>query len=834
MKKNGAVLLAILIATLLSFAVNAQVRNLPLPNRSASLVDDASAVDINPGGLGLIKGSHILYQYSRLQRTNGSGHRFFWAGNLLKVFTASMGYTFFNPGDRPDQVLAFPNPPSASSGFPLNPYSLLSVGLGLNSEKKVGLGFSYHRLFPKQNSDMESAEFWDIGMLIRPHDKLSAGFSITNLNQPVLKKDVQERTWFDFSFGVRPWSDYITLAADIMYSPHHQEVEPHYTLRVDPMPGLQIVGYVDNRLAHSVGINFDLSHLGIGSFARLSEKKGLLDYSVHMRMSKEFFPSISGDGQRKRKPLSLAVIHLKDDYEYKKYAGQFSFSLGEDYLQLLLTLDKISKDRQIGGVFLKIDKLSMGLARIEEVKRLLEKINRQGKMTIAYLKEGSDSDYYLAISCKKILVHPAGSFFINGFSQEMIFLNQGLEKLGVKAQFVRRGKYKNAPDMFTRKKASPEQLEVSKSIVDDIQGRLVNQIIHHRKIAKPVIEKMMALGIQAPAQMLKSGLADQAFMEMELESGLEKVLHRPVLMVTDYEERIYKERQWAPWPRIALVYLDAPIVSGRSHESPFGFGNTVGADTIAEILSEIRLNPEIKGVILRIDSPGGSALASDEMWEQVDITRRVKPVVVSMGDVAASGGYYVASAADFILAEPSTITGSIGIFGGKLSLNNLLEKLGINTEVIKDTASADIFSPFRPFNQKELEEMQKHIDVGYHRFLDQVARGRSLKKEKVAQIAEGRVWTGRQAKEIGLVDKMGGIIDAIEMVKVRLNVPTHRQVALSIYPRGSYLKKMMEQFTEKDQAFFPGWSKKFPHISFFTRVSAGENLAILPYIFYLR
>ena len=130
--------------------------------------------------------------------------------------------------------------------------------------------------------------------------------------------------------------------------------------------------------------------------------------------------------------------------------------------------------------------------------------------------------------------------------------------------------------------------------------------------------------------------------------------------------------------------------------------------------------------------------------------------------------------------------------------------------------------------------MQKHIDVGYHRFLDQVARGRSLKKEKVAQIAEGRVWTGRQAKEIGLVDKMGGIIDAIEMVKVRLNVPTHRQVALSIYPRGSYLKKMMEQFTEKDQAFFPGWSKKIPHISFFTRVSAGENLAILPYIFYLR
>jgi len=481
---------------------------------------------------------------------------------------------------------------------------------------------------------------------------------------------------------------------------------------------------------------------------------------------------------------NLLVINLSGPVEENPPADFFyAYLFGTKQMTMhdfWSNLRKAAVDRKIRAVLLRLNLLECDWAKIEEMRRAVLDFRASGKKVFAYIEEGPDFDkeYYLATACDRIVLHPLGWLGINGLGGYVTFFKTTLDKLGIKAEFEHIEEYKTAYNIFTEKGFTPAHKEETESILSDIFNGYVATSAKARNLAESEFRSLIDKAFFHGQEAIEAGLVDECLYEDELELLISGRGHPlPKVGFHDYTRIKPRSLGLETGSKIALIYATGTIMPGE------GFYQVLGSASLSRRLRQARLDRSVKAVVMRIDSPGGSSVASDIIWREVELTRREKPVIVSMSDLAGSGGYWIAMPASKIVAEPQTLTGSIGVLAGKFSVAGLMDKIGITTERVTFGSKADIFSPYRSLTTEERKIIRAEIEWIYDAFLDKVAQGRKMTREEVNEVGKGRVWTGRQAKEIGLVDELGGLTEAIELAKKEAGIPGDENVRFDVWPR---------------------------------------------------
>ena len=445
-------------------------------------------------------------------------------------------------------------------------------------------------------------------------------------------------------------------------------------------------------------------------------------------------------------------------------------------------LRNAAADSRIKAIMLEPREVQVGWAKLEELRGDIINFKKSGKPVYAYLRGASTKDYYLATAADRIFMSPEDELDVKGLRAELMFLKNTLDKLGVSLEFEHVGKYKDAPDMFTKTGSSPETREVINLMLDQFYGDLVDKIAEGRKQEPASVRAELDNGPFVGNEALKSGLIDELLYEDQAYGRLQQQLKLDKVVKTagnDYARADPMNLGVDGPTRIALVVGEGDISRGSTNDRGNSGITTAG---MVRLLRQVREDSSIKGVILRIDSPGGDGIASDDILHEAKLLSEKKPTIISMSDLAASGGYFIAMTGDPIVAYPNTETGSIGVFFGKLDLQGLYEKIGLKTEILKRGQFADIDTPSKPLDDAGRAKLRNEIEVFYHGFVQRVADGRKRKYDDVEPLAQGRVWTGAQAKQNGLVDELGGIDRAIEMVKAKAKIGASEKITLVAYP----------------------------------------------------
>ena len=452
------------------------------------------------------------------------------------------------------------------------------------------------------------------------------------------------------------------------------------------------------------------------------------------------------------------------------------------FRDLLGGISRAKEDDRIEKILLYVRPTGLGWGHAAELRDQLLDFKSAGKTVIAFVEYGSNRDYFLASAADRIFLHPRTLLDLRGIRAEAMFIREALAKIGVEAEFERFAAYKDAPDMFVRDDMSAASREALGALVDTVHDSLVAGLVESRGMEKGHAASLIARGPFTAKEALELDLVDGLHYMDEVKKQMAPEGRDEVatVSVVDYL-RAQSRPGFGAKARIAVIYGIGAIVGGESTEDAM-FGRVMGSDTIAEAFESAREDDSIDAVVFRIDSPGGSDVASDIIWREASLTRKKKPVVVTMADVAASGGYWIATASDAIVAEPTTITGSIGIYAGKFNLVGLYDKIGVSVEGVESSTNSDFFSESRSFTPEERAKLRKILEGGYEAFLERVAESRKKTREEVHTIAQGRVWSGRDAKELGLVDELGGFKRALEIAKEKAGFAADAKVELRIFP----------------------------------------------------
>jgi protease-4 len=478
--------------------------------------------------------------------------------------------------------------------------------------------------------------------------------------------------------------------------------------------------------------------------------------------------------------LVLKIGGNLEEMEPGGVIGQF-FEAPPTVRSLVEALRKAKVDRRISSVVIRPAGAAALWGKVQEVRDAITDFRSSGKPAIAYLEYGGEQEFYLASACEKIFLMPAASLDLTGVASYDLFLRGTLDKIGAFPDTLHIGQYKTASNTFTERTYTPAHREMAQSLNADLYEQLIRGLAEGRRKTEPEMRALVDHGPFLPEDAVRAGLVDDVAYEDELDDKV-KLSKGAVTFLSEAEYRPVSPVSLGlnKGPRIAIIYATGIIASGESsYDSPSG--QVVGSDTMIEYLRKARADSSIKAIVLRIDSPGGSAIASDVIWREVMLTRGAKPVIASMSDVAASGGYYIAMPAHAIVAEPATLTGSIGVVLLKFVIDGTLKKLGMNMEGVSNGRYADLYSPVRPFTPAERAIIQEQMQATYDTFVEKAAEGRNTSPERIDAVGQGRVWTGQQAKQLGLIDELGGLERALALAKARAKLPPG-EVELVIYP----------------------------------------------------
>lgn len=505
-----------------------------------------------------------------------------------------------------------------------------------------------------------------------------------------------------------------------------------------------------------------------------------------------FIAAIFGGGPDTVEVKKDSVIELDLSQVTTDYAGKFNykdldyFDARHDGLADVITAIKEAKtDDDIKGISILNDQSNLGIAQIQALREALIDFKKSGKFVLAYANYFTQKEYYLNSVANSIYLNPVGEMDFKGLSSELMFFKDFQEKYGIKMEIIRHGKYKSAVEPFLENKMSDANREQISALLHSVWNVVVSDISKSRNIP---IDKLNAiadsLSARKPEMALAQHLVDKVAYEDIYHDDIRKRLkvekdedyHK--IPILDYARNVATtSKDYSAKDKIAILYAQGDIGSGE------GGVNEVGEGSMRRSLQEARKDKNIKAIVLRIDSPGGNALTSDLIWREIELTKKVKPVVVSMGNLAASGGYYIACNANTIFAQNNTITGSIGVFGMLPNFNQLTDKMGIHAELVNTHANAAEYSLFRPMDAKFRTFAQEGVEQIYNTFVNRVASGRKMTYEQVDAIAQGRVWSGADAVKIGLVDKIGGMDDALEYASKLVKIKEYRTVNFPTYEK---------------------------------------------------
>jgi protease-4 len=733
------------------------------PVRSLLLDDDATALTGNPGALAFAGGLQLEYLHE-----NGTGGR------------ALQGNGLYLAGGLPWLVLGtalewLRTTDSCTPATPCDRRFSLGAGLRLG---QLGLGATYHSHSSNESTDLDHLTTWDLGAVAYPLRFLALGFAALDVGAPRSGQLSLPRR-YAASAGLRPLGEQLSLTADAYFRECAGGPAPlvaggpcgsahpdlRFTSELALIRGLTVVaqlghGGQDVRWSGQIGLQLDAAHFGVRGAQEIASVGGRTAFKA--RLSQETLPAFDPFGGR--------AVEIDLDRALKRpKPGLLELALGggtsPDPLALTLaTLRRLAKDSRVAAVALRTSGLPFGRASAEELRSGIEELRAAGKKVIFYLESGGNLEYYVASSADRVFAAPQAVLAVNGFSATAIFVAGGLGKLGVKAEFFRVGAYKNAPDIFTRTEISAEQREVQEALLDDVYGRFTRAVVLRRGVSEAKLKDLLDKGLLKPGEAVNGKLLDGLVYPDQLGEEVGKLLgvQKVRLEQIGVQPPPAKEVRWGVRDRIGVVRVEGDIAPGDAGD-PLGLIKIASAHSIARRIRRLADDPRTRALVVRIDSAGGDGNASDLIWRELVRARREmnKKVVASLGDVAASGGYYVAVGADEIVAEPSTLTGSIGVFIGHFDASELYHSLGLSFATTRRGASADLFSTTRGLTDRERAMLQDWVATFYAGFVQRVAEGRGMTERAVDAVAQGRVWSGAQAKERGLVDRIGGFEDAL-------------------------------------------------------------------------
>jgi protease IV len=791
---------------------------------------DPSGVEINPATIGLLDSWSVMLHHSQLKqqgRVGGAGDGLFFGAHLpyLRFLSVGLGAQWL----RPAQALGYDDSTKLSFALALSPNPNLSIGVG------------YHVFFTDKDPALHELDTWDMGLTVRPLEWFALGLVVHDLSSPQYNGFSLQRV-YDLEFGWRPLrTDRLELGTGLRIGERRGDPTPHLRLEAEPVPGVRFFGHLEvlsqtfyrsdssfTDVRATVGLAFNLERIQVAVSTVLGRELAASPGPLSTDDARSSFQgaevSLRVSGARQRSMVTrqklLVRISLEDQLTQRDLVG------------LVNLLHEVEDRPDVIGVLLELDGVGLGWAQAQELRAWVKRLRGGGKKIYAYLKAASAQEYYVASATDKILLDPAGGVALAGVALRSIYFRGLFDLIGASPQFIRIAEFKSAPESYTRKNASPEARGVMRSLLDELHAQLLRDLSVDRKKTEAQMNTLLDEGPFVPQRALTAGLVDKLVERGDLEGAIEDLSGAGVVS----PERLKRASdRWNIYPAIAVILVEGDIVQGKSQTVPIIDRRIVGDETIMRALEWARTTSSVKAVILRVNSPGGSALASDHIWREVIRTRNVKPVIVSMGNLAASGGYYIACGGDRIFAQPATLTGSIGIFTGKFDLSGLMAKLGIGTESWVKGKHAQIDDFNRPYTDEERAFILSNLQYYYRLFLGAVGKGRGMTQDQVHEVARGRVWTGSQAMGKKLVDSTGGLIDALEEAKRRGGYPVNRPLRLVVLPKeeSSLLTKAMRLLNHVQQAepLLPPtvlralagvWPVLF-------RATSGEPLARLPY-----
>ena len=758
---------------------------------SVAVNDDATALYVNPAALGRTVpwGLHVFFSGKR-QATAESGDR--WGG-ALSIGATGIGFERERPGR------------GAS-------FRRVSFGWGWAAASGVRLGLRGTWQDARREVDLnavpageavrtkDSTWRWDLGMLYRPSRRLSCGLRVQDIGQSLYFGEVLERR-YRFGLGVRPlpgaWRTRATLFGDVEAAERSRWWIESYAeagASVQVLPGIATEAAVGGRLdafeatrAWRIGLRFELLHASVRGGTQLDrdDRADRQLVAVH----------VTGARQRTVVPApTLAKMTLGGRYGDEAQLGLPLPIIGAPSRRgvrgVFEELDRIESDPNVRGLLLEVNPISAG-ALTEELRARIHRVREAGKPVVAYMEFGSGwSQYALAAACDRIVLEPVSAIRRLGLRAEIPYLGDALDSLGIGIDKVRAGQYKTAFEEALRGEASGELKEALGAVLDEVHDGYVEAVSADRQLGLDQVGEWADGRTVTSPQALELGLVDSLGTRKDAESWLRELagVGGALRSVAGWTDRM---EEWNRGPLVAVVWCDGIIESGKSQRG-FGMVNTLGARTIAAQLEALANSPKVAALVLRIDSPGGSSLASDQMWQAVERFRESgKPVVASLSRTAASGGYFLAGAADEIVSNASTLTGSIGVYVMKPHSVGLYDHLGINVEVLERGAMMGLYSTVFPWTPGQRAHMQEMVDLLYERFLDCMVKHRPLTRDQLDRVAQGRIWTGRAALEHGLVDRLGDLAVAIERARELAGLPEDAEVLHVRRPRVSLFERVI-------------------------------------------
>ncbi|HTV19459.1 MAG TPA: signal peptide peptidase SppA [Polyangiaceae bacterium] len=729
-----------------------QQQRIPELGRSVAGTDDSTALVLNPANLAFLPASELRWTGTFLREdaeVPWQGHAFALAFPLPFSLATGIRLDFVDP----------PNRSGLQGGLTEDAnYTWLTWGLALRAGRSASFGASLQRTFADGEIGQDLSSY-SLGATFRFVDELGVSFVAQDVNSP--ENDVGEiGASYTSALAIRPTgSREIELGLEAAFLDGADIWVPRATLGVD----IPYVGRLRGEFQMSDPADSDnrtwLASAGLSVY--LNRNDGSLDVS-----GTGFTGNAVGGVTGADVQTSLATRAFPEPVglSFDRFSVRLRLEETPDvreHVAILRELWSLGDEPRVDAVVLELRASpTETLAHAEELRDAVLQLRRQGKRVLCHLEDADVTALYTCAAADRILINPSGGIRFAGLRARYVFFGRLLESIGVRAEVVAIGAHKSAPERFTR----ADSTEVSRADKIDLLQQMERQITEGlaagRNLSFARVRAATKEGPFMAPQAQRVGFVDGSAFDDEIGTQLERLLGRSTRLTSD-DRRPAAPARFATQPSIALVYVEGDMIDGRSRQVPLLDTDIVGSYTIADSLTAARESPLVKAVVLRIESPGGSSTAADVIWRQVQLTAKVKPVIVSMGGYAASGGYYIAAPGTRIFANAGTLTGSIGVFYGKPDASKLLDKLGIDVEVYKTTERADADGLYRPFTDSERIELEHNLHQFYDLFLDRVATGRKLTKSTVDRVGQGRVWTGEQALENGLVDEIGGLRQAL-------------------------------------------------------------------------
>ncbi len=649
----------------------------------------------------------------------------------------------------------------------------LHSALALRPERELGVGVGLGWQIPEGAAN--NFLTWDLGATWRPTSWVGVSGAARNLGAHDGTVLVPRAGG---GVAVRPWEGRVLLGADVL-APLQGIDAPllvEGTVRVRASDGLdlRLTGDLDGRIGVAADLSFGAAHAG--AYAQMGLPDGGVGYSLFTSADVDSREVIAG-------PDTAAVFRFNESFPYQPVATVLARPQ-ESYAHLLTRLRTAAEDKRVKAIALHFEAMPFELAQVEELRAEITAARSNGKRVLVYLDdEAGNGAYFAAVAADRVLMHPAGELGTIGLSAELQFLRGTLDLLGVEPHFARRAEYKSAPETFTHTESSPAAREQLDALLDDLFDAWVAGIAAGRKLTPDKVRELVDGAPFSAKEAVERGLVDGLAYPDELEGKIDE-LAEAELNPDDSYAAWGGTSGWVAERRIAVVYVTGAIVSGESTGPGFfGGGGNTGADTVVRQLEEAAEDDSVKAVVLRVDSPGGSAFASEDIWRAVQrVKEEGKPVIASMGSVAASGGYYVSCGADAIYALPTTITGSIGVYAGPfLNAERLFDKVGLGTEIHARGRHAAMYSISKPLDASEAAALDRLVGLTYAQFKERVGGGRSMDDATVERVARGRVWSGVDAREQKLVDELGGFWDAVGRARTEAGIEPGQPVELFTY-----------------------------------------------------